>query len=57
MACATLVGYGLSEPLRAEDHQHDVHVLQALVIGTIIHSLIHRGHAHKSADGHDGTEH
>ena len=57
MACATLVGYGLSEPLRAEDHQHDVHVLQALVIGTIIHSLIHRGHAHKSTDGHDRMEH
>ncbi len=46
MAAATVAGYTVSEPLLAMEGVDVVHGVQALVIGTIIHSLVHRGHAH-----------
>ncbi len=52
VAVATLAGAWLSEPLLSRGHDHGVHVLQALVIGTIIHSLVHRGHAHANSSAH-----
>lgn len=45
MAAATVLGYLLSEHFLALQGRGPVLVIQALIIGTIIHSLVHRGHA------------
>ncbi len=47
-ALATLVGSVLSEQLRVLEGREMVLVIQALIIGTIVHSLIHRGHVHRA---------
>jgi hypothetical protein len=44
MCVATIAGYLLSEHFLAVQGQNAVLVVQALIIGTIIHSLLHRGH-------------
>jgi hypothetical protein len=46
MAAATVAGFEFSSHLLPLAGKFAVAVLQALVIGTIVHSLLHRGHAH-----------
>jgi len=41
---ATVVGYLLSETILGLEGDHAMSVLQALIIGMIVHSLIHRSH-------------
>ncbi len=50
VAVATVAGYWLSEPLLSLDDGGIVHFIEPLIIGTIIHSLVHRGHAHDAGD-------
>jgi len=50
VSVATVAGFFLSEPLLALDEWDMVHGVQALIIGTIIHSLVHRGHAHRHGE-------
>lgn len=50
VALATVVGYYGSESLTMMDRSSLFHAVQALIIGTIIHSLVHRSHAHAHAD-------
>jgi len=45
MAVATVIGYVLSEHFLALQGRTVVLAVQALIIGTIVHSLVHRGHA------------
>lgn len=45
MAAATVLGFEFSERLLPLAGEQAVAILQALIIGTIIHSLVHRGHA------------
>jgi len=45
MAAATVLGYGFSERLLPLAGEQAVVILQALITGTIIHSLVHRAHA------------
>lgn len=49
MSAATVLGYFLSEHFLALQGRQAVLVVQALVIGTILHSLVHRGHAGRHA--------
>jgi len=42
---ATVIGYVLSEHFLALQGRAVVLAVQALIIGTIVHSLVHRGHA------------
>lgn len=49
VSLATILGYFLSEPMLAMEGAEGVHLLQALIVGTIIHSLVHRGHGHRHA--------
>ena len=44
VSAATLLGYGLSEQMISLSGANAVLVIQSLIIGTIIHSLVHRGH-------------
>ena len=44
IAAATLLGYAMSEKLLPLAGQNSVLIIQALIIGTIIHSLVHREH-------------
>lgn len=57
VAVATVAGYYLSEPLLSLDEGGIVHVVEPLIIGTIIHSLVHRGHAHTPGDSTHGHKH
>lgn len=52
MAVATVAGYEFSERLLPLAGAAVIHWLQALIIGTIIHSLIHREHIQHSAHEH-----
>jgi hypothetical protein len=45
MAGATVLGFEFSERLLPLAGKQAVITLQAIIIGTIIHGLIHRGHA------------
>jgi hypothetical protein len=47
VSVATVLGYFASEPLLAMEGAEGMHLLQALIVGTIIHSLVHRGHVHR----------
>ena len=53
---ATVVGYYGAEPSLALGHSDLFHAVQALIIGTIIHSLVHRGHVHRHADAEPGLD-
>jgi len=46
MAAATIVGFEFSSRLLPLAGASAVSALQAVIIGTIIHSLVHRGHVH-----------
>ena len=50
MAAATILGFEFSARLLPLAGANAVSILQAIIIGTIIHSLVHRGHVH--ADEH-----
>ena len=47
MAAATVLGFWFSEFLLPLTGDVFVIALQAVIIGTIIHSLVHRGHVHR----------
>ncbi len=44
VALATLAGYFLSETVLGLEGDYTMSVIQALIIGVIVHSLVHRGH-------------
>ncbi|NNJ79527.1 MAG: hypothetical protein HKP19_09735 [Xanthomonadales bacterium] len=46
MAAATVLGYGFSEWLLPLAGDVFITGMQAVIIGTIIHGLVHRGHVH-----------
>jgi len=48
LAGATVLGFEFSEWVLPLAGQQAVSVIQAVIIGTIIHSLIHRGHVHRA---------
>jgi hypothetical protein len=47
LAGATVLGYEFSERVLPLAGEQAVAMIQAVIIGTIIHSLIHRGHVHR----------
>ena len=47
MAAATVLGFLFSESLLPLAGDVFILSLQAVIIGTIIHSLVHRGHVHR----------
>jgi hypothetical protein len=47
MAAATVLGYEFSERLLPLAGDAFILGMQAVIIGTIIHSLVHRGHVHR----------
>ena len=47
MAAATVLGFEFSERLLPLAGDTFITALQAVIIGTIIHSLVHRGHVHR----------
>ena len=48
MAAATILGFEFSERVLPLAGKFTVSAMQAVIIGTIIHSLVHRGHVHSS---------
>ena len=52
MAAATVLGFEFSERLLPLAGKQAVITLQAIIIGTIIHGLIHRGHAGSHSHPH-----
>ncbi len=50
LAGATVLGFEFSERVLPLAGEQAVTMLQAVIIGTIIHSLIHRGHVHRERD-------
>ena len=51
MAATTVAGYHLSGILLPLTGERFILVIQALIVGTILHSLIHRGHVHHQHSG------
>ena len=51
MAAATILGFEFSERLLPLAGETFIVALQALIIGTIFHGLVHRGHVHRSSHG------
>lgn len=47
MAAATILGFEFSERLLPLAGESAIAVIQAVIIGTIVHSLVHRGHVHR----------
>lgn len=47
MAAATVLGFEFSEKLLPLAGDSFIAAMQAVIIGTIIHSLVHRGHVHR----------
>jgi hypothetical protein len=47
MAAATIVGFEFSERLLPLVGDAVISTVQAVIVGTIIHSLVHRGHVHE----------
>ena len=47
MAAATILGFEFSERLLPLAGDTFISALQGVIIGTIIHSLVHRGHVHR----------
>ena len=52
MGAATVLGYEFSERLLPFAGDGVIVGVQAVIIGTIVHSLIHRGHVHRDGHGH-----
>lgn len=55
MAAATVLGYFSSESLLELEGGEAMYIIQALIIGTIIHSLVHRGHAGRAHEPETGA--
>jgi hypothetical protein len=53
MGAATVLGYEFSGRLLPLAGDGVIVGVQAVIIGTIIHSLVHRGHVHREGHGHD----
>jgi hypothetical protein len=54
MAATTIIGFEFSARLLPLAGDFFILSLQAVIIGTIIHSLVHRGHVHSHNNaGHD----
>lgn len=47
MAAATIVGFEFSESLLPLVSDAGIAAFQAVIVGTIVHSLVHRGHVHE----------
>lgn len=47
VAAATIVGYEFSEILLPLAGDTGIAAFQAVIVGTIVHSLVHRGHVHE----------
>ena len=47
MAAATIVGFEFSERLLPLADDRVISALQGVIVGTIIHGLVHRGHVHR----------
>jgi hypothetical protein len=47
IATVTVVGFYLSEQMLPYANQDSTMIIQSLIIGTIMHSLVHRGHVDK----------
>jgi hypothetical protein len=52
MAAATIVGFEFSERLLPYADDTVISAVQGLIVGTIIHGLVHRSHVHRDAHGH-----
>lgn len=50
IAAATIVGFEFSERLLPLAGDTAISAMQAVIVGTIIHGLVHRGHVHRHAD-------
>jgi hypothetical protein len=50
MAAATIVGFEFSERFIPLADDRVIAALQGVIVGTIIHGLVHRGHVHRHAD-------
>lgn len=48
MAAATIIGFEFSERLLPLAGDSVISAIQGIIVGTIIHSLVHRGHVHGS---------
>jgi hypothetical protein len=48
VAATTVIGYGLSSQVLPLAGAQSFQVVQALIIGAIVHSLLHRGHGEKA---------
>lgn len=55
MAAATVLGFELSERILPLTGSRGILWFQAVIIGTIIHSLVHRGHMHQHGPRESGT--
>jgi hypothetical protein len=51
MAAATIVGFEFSERLLPFAGDILIAAMQGVIIGTIIHSLVHREHVHSDRSG------
>lgn len=49
MAAATILGFEFSESLLPLAGETFIPVVEGLIVGTILHSLVHRGHVHRQA--------
>lgn len=52
MAAATVLGYEFSEWLLPLAGDVFINGMMAVIIGTIIHGLVHRSHVHREGNGH-----
>jgi hypothetical protein len=50
MAAATIVGFEFSERFIPLADDRMIAAVQGVIVGTIIHGLVHRGHVHRHAD-------
>lgn len=50
MAAATIVGFEFSERLLPLADERVIAALQGVIVGTIIHGLVHRGHVHRHVE-------
>ena len=56
VALATVAGYQLSVPILGLEGHHAMSIIQAIIIGMIVHSLVHRSHgSHQHQHPHADT--
>lgn len=54
VSLATVLGFVLSGEFSALQQGQGVLVVQSLIVGTIVHSLVHRAHVHRGTHGEAG---